>query len=193
MKNAITKPFETLQETKLFSIGILLLLAGSFFAFLTNTRFDGVLDMHMTSYIKWYQPLLDNIVNTLCLTATLFLLSRFLPTKARFIDILNVALICRVPLYFSLFVNIGGIQKETSDFLLANLHNPMAITELPVINLLLFGLSALLALTAIVLMGFLLYRGYRNATNSKQASHHVLLIIAVLIAETISKFLVYLY
>lgn len=193
MKNAITKPFETLQETKLLFIGSLLLVAGSLFAFLTNTRFDGVLDMHLTSQIQWYQPLIDNIINTLCLTVTLFILSRFLPTKARLIDIFNVALICRVPLYFSLFVNIGNIQQETTDFLVANLHNPTMITELPFINLFLFGLSALVGLTALVFMGFLLYRGYKNATNSKQASHHVLLIVAVLLAEVVSKLLVYLY
>lgn len=193
MKNTITKPFETIQEKKLFLIGSSTLLVASFLAFFMHARFDGVLDVHFTSNIKWHQPILDNIINTLCLSAFLFLLSRFLPTKARFIDILNVALICRIPLYFASLTNIGGINHETGEFLLANLSDPTALTTLPSINIIILGISAIVGLIAIVFMGFLLYRGYKNATNSKEISHHILLIVAVLLAEVLSKLLVYLY
>ncbi|MDM1045731.1 hypothetical protein HX004_13220 [Myroides sp. 1354] len=193
MKNAFTRPFETIQERKLFGIGIAILLVASTVAYFTNARFDGVLDVHFTSTIKWYQPFIDNCINTLCLAILLFLLSRFLPTKARFIDILNVALICRIPLYFAPLTNIGNINQETSEFLIDNISNSSALSELPVFNIAVLVLGGLVALLALVLMGFLLYRGYKNATNSKQVSHHVLLLVVVILAEMTSKLLVYLY
>ncbi|MBB1139330.1 hypothetical protein [Myroides sp. WP-1] len=193
MKNVFIRPFETIQEKRLFGLGILILLVASIGAYFTNARFDGVLDVHFTNAIKWYQPFIDNGINTLCLAILLFLLSRFLPTKARFIDILNVALICRIPLYFAPLTNIGNINQETSEFLIDNINNPAALSELPVFNIVVLALGGLVALIALVFMGFLLYGGYKNATNSKQASHHVLLIVVVILAEMASKLLVYLY
>ena len=193
MKNAISKPFETIQESKLFGIGVLILLVASIGAYFTNARFDGVLDVHFSPSIKWYQPLVDNGINTLCLAILLFLLSRFSPTKARFIDILNVALICRIPLYFVPLTNIGNINQETAEFLIDNVANPAALRELPLPHILILGLGALVAIFAVVVMGFLLYRGYKNATNSKQTSHLVLLIVVVILAELMTKSLVYLY
>ncbi len=187
------RPFEIIQEKQLFLIGLFLLLLASIFAFLTHTRFDGVLDMHLTNHIQWYQPFLDNGINTLCLTLFFYLLSLLQPTKARIIDLLNVALICRIPLYFTLLTNIGGINKETTEYIVNHLDNPLAIKELPLINLLVLGGGALLALGALVIMGFLIYNGYKNATNAKKASHLVLLLVAVLAAEGVSKLLVYCY
>lgn len=187
------RPFEVIQEKQLLLIGLLLLVLASIFAFLTHTRFDGVLDMHLTNQIEWYQPFLDNSINTLCLTLFLYLLSLLQPTKARIIDLLNVALICRIPLYFNLLTNIGGINLETTEFIVDNLSNPLAIKELPLINLFVLGIGTLLALGALVVMGFLIYSGYKNATNVKKASHLALLVVVVLLAEVSSKLLVYFY
>lgn len=193
LKKYVIRPFETIQEKTLLVIGILFILISSPFAFLTNSRFDGVIDMHTGSNVLWYQPLIDNIVNTICLTVLLYLLSLLLPTKARIIDILNVALISRIPLYFTLFTNIGGINQETGEYLLANISDPTALANLPILNLIILGLGAILSLIALVLMGVLIYQGYKTATNSKKLSHNILLVPAVLIAEVISKYLTYQY
>lgn len=192
-KNYILKPFEIVQERNLFSIGTCILIIASIFAFMTSSRFDGVMDMHVTTSVQWYQPLLDNVINTICLTLFLYLLSLLQPTKARIIDLVNVALISRIPIYITLITNIGGYNQETGDYLMANLSDPFVIKELPVMNLIMLALAGILAIIALVLMGILLYKGYKNATNAKKTSHCLLLIAVVLLAEALSKFLVYLY
>ncbi|MDR2223023.1 MAG: hypothetical protein LBE34_09820 [Flavobacteriaceae bacterium] len=192
-KNYLTKPFEIVQERNLFMIGTSILLMASIFAYLTHARFDGVIDMHIGSLVLWYQPLIDNIINTACLTLLMYLLSLLQTTKTRLIDLLNVALIARIPIYFILLTNLGGVNEETSNYLMTNITNPMAITKLPEINLIMLGISALVALGALVIFGILIYKGYKTATNSKQTSHLILLIPAVIIAEISSKLLVYLY
>lgn len=193
LKKYFIRPFETIQEKTLLVIGILFILFSSLFAFITNSRFDGVIDMHTGSNVYWYQPLIDNIVNTLCLTVLLYLLSLLLPTKARIIDILNVALISRIPLYFTLVTNIGGINQETGEYLVANISDPTALANLPILNLIVLGLSGILSLIALVIMGISIYQGYKTATNSKKLSHSILLVPTVLVAEVISKYLTYQY
>ena len=193
LKNYITKPFETIQEKTLLWIGISTILISSLFAYLTHARFDGVIDMHVGSKVLWHQPLIDNIVNTLCLTLFLYLLSLLQPTKTRIIDLLNVSLIARIPIYFTLITNIGGVNQETSEYIIANIDNPAAISNLPMINLIVLGVGALLFFGALIFIGILIYKGYKTATNTKKNSHLILLIPAVLIAEIVSKLITYKY
>lgn len=193
MKRKLKQPFETLQEKQLLTIGTLFLLIFSFIAYYTNTRFDGVLDMHHTANVLIHQPLLDNIVNTLCLGACLFGLAYFINPRTRWIDILAIALICRIPLYFGTLFNINDISLTTGNHLIENLSTPSAIFDLPAINLIVLTLLTIYSLIALVLFCFLIYQGFKTATHAKKLSHILLLIPTVILAEIISKALVYLY
>ena len=193
MKKKLKQPFETLQEKQLLTIGTLFLLIFSFIAFYTNTRFDGVIDMHHTANVLIHQPLLDNIVNTLCLGACLFGLAYFVNPKTRWIDILAIALICRIPIYFGALFNINNISITTGKHLIENLSTPTAMFDLPAINLIVLTLLTIYSLLALVLFCILLYKGFKTATNARKLSHSLLLIPIVILAEIISKALVFLY
>ncbi|SFJ17266.1 YIP1 family protein [Myroides guanonis] len=193
MKKKLKQPFETLQEKQLLTIGTLFLLIFSFIAYYTNTRFDGVIDMHHTANVLIHQPLLDNIVNTLCLGACLFGLAYFVNHKTRWIDILAIALICRIPIYFGAIFNINDISLTTGKHLIENLSTPTAMFDLPAINLIVLILESIYILAALVLFCILLYKGFKTATNARKLSHSLLLIPIVILAEIISKALVFLY
>lgn len=193
MKKKFTQPFETLQEKQLLTIGTLFLLIFSFVAYYTNTRFDGVLDMHHTANVLIHQPLIDNIVNTLCLGLCLYGLAYFVNPKTRWIDILAIALICRIPFYFGALFNINDISLTTGNHVIENISDPSAMFDLPAINLIVFALQTIYALAALALFGILLYKGFKIATHAKKLSHTLLLIPIVILAEIISKALVYLY
>lgn len=193
MIKSITSPFEKFQEKQLFIFGILTLCIFSLIAHFTNTRFDGVLDMHNVHNVLIHQPLFDNIINTIILTVCLYGLAHFVNPKTRWIDIINIALISRAPMYLEVIFNINDISLTTGEHLLKNVSNPSAIFDLPVINLITFFILMLYGVFALVLFGILLYNGFRIATNVKKTSHKLLLIPVVIIAEIISKFLVYLY
>ena len=193
MKKKLTQPFEVLQEKQLLTIGMLFLLIFSFIAYYTNTRFDGVIDMHHSNDVLIHQPLLDNIVNTLCLGVCVFILAYFVNKKTRWIDILAITLICRIPLYFGALFNINNISSDTGNYLIENISNPTAMLQLPTVNLIVLALLTLYSLAALVFFAILLYKGFRTATNTKKLSQSLLLVPTVIVAEIISKALVYLY
>lgn len=194
MTKILTQPFERLQERQLLLFGLSTLIIASILGYLTSTRFDGVLDVHISATpVQIEQPFLDNILNTVLLTAFLSLLARYINPKTRLIDILNIALISRIPLYVITIFGFGGIMQETSDHMMQNITNPAEMMNLPFINLILLGVSSIYSIAALVLFGILVYKGFKTATNLKTNLHKFLILVAVIIAEFTSKIFVYLY
>lgn len=194
MTKILTQPFERLQERQLLLFGLSTLIIASILGYLTSTRFDGVLDVHISATpVQIEQPFLDNILNTVLLTAFLSLLARYINPKTRLIDILNIALISRIPLYVITIFGFGGIMQETSDHMMQNITNPAEMMNLPFINLILLGVSSIYSIVALVLFGILVYKGFKTATNLKTNLHKFLILVAVIIAEFTSKIFVYLY
>lgn len=191
----ITQPFEQIAEKKLLTIGLTSLLAGSLIALNTNARFDGVIDMHLVERVRPIQPFLDNIINTIILAVLLFALGKYINSKTRFIDIINIAFICRVPFYVLPLFNINNLMFDTTEKLLKNISNPDMLLEsiqapATLLLIIVFGIASVLAL---LLFGYLLYKGFKTATNFKNRLHIISLIVLVVLAEVISKFIVYLY
>lgn len=194
MTKILTQPFERLQERQLLLFGLSTLIIASILGYLTSTRFDGVLDVHISATpVQIEQPFLDNILNTVLLTAFLSLLARYINPKTRLIDILNIALISRIPLYVITIFGFGGFMQETSDHMMQNITNPAEMMNLPFINLILLGVSSIYSIAALVLFGILVYKGFKTATNLKTNLHKFLILVAVIIAEFTSKIFVYLY
>ncbi len=67
MKILLFKPFEKYSEKTLLLIGVFFTLLGSFFAYVFNIRFDGIIDVHIVPNTSSYQALLDNLINIFCL------------------------------------------------------------------------------------------------------------------------------
>ncbi len=191
----LTHIFEKVADKKLLSIGLVSLLIGSLIAINTNARFDGVLDMHLVTKVLPIQPFLDNIINTVLLAVVLFALGKFINSKTRFIDILNTAFICRIPFYLLPLFNINHAITAITDDLLPNIEEPDLLLQslAAPTTLLLIGSFALVSILALILFAYLLFKGFKTATNLKKTVHIILLVVTVLIAEVLSKFLVYLY
>ncbi len=191
----LTQIFEKVADKKLLSIGLVSLLIGSLIAINTNARFDGVLDMHLVTKVLPIQPFLDNIINTVLLAVVLFALGKFINSKTRFIDILNTAFICRIPFYLLPLFNINHAITAITDDLLSNIEEPDLLLQslAAPTTLLLIGSFALVSILALILFAYLLFKGFKTATNLKKTVHIILLVVTVLIAEILSKFLVYLY
>ncbi|MCP1995666.1 hypothetical protein [Flavobacterium sp. HSC-61S13] len=191
----LTQLFEKVADKKLLSIGLVSLLIGSLIAINTNARFDGVLDMHLVKEVQPIQPFLDNIINTIILAVLLFALGKYVNSKTRFIDILNTAFICRIPFYLLPLFNINHAITTITDDLLPNIAEPDLLLQslATPTTLILIGSFALVSILALILFAYLVFKGFKTATNLKKTVHIILLVVTVLIAEVLSKFLVYLY
>lgn len=188
MKKLILNPFEKYSELQLLTIGVILTIVGSLFAFYCNARFDGVIDLHFGEGVTLWDPFIDNAINIVSLFIFLFILGFIINTKTRVIDIVTTILIARVPFYLLSLANCTNtmvtIQNKIDPL------NPYNITFSPldIIMLIVFGLVTLLFLVWFVA---LLYNGFKTATNIKQTSHKVMFGVAILLAEILSKIILY--
>ncbi|MGB1294235.1 MAG: YIP1 family protein [Flavobacteriales bacterium] len=186
MKNILMNPFETQTEQKLLSVGISAALVASVLAYFLNARFDGLFDMHFTTQIEMFHPLIDNGINILLSALVLFGIGKYINKKTRFVDVLAVAAVARIPYYPLMFVNVKGFMKAATDVIMAN-ANPENIGNIPPTSLAIILCFALVAIAAIIWYIMLLYRGFKVATNAKGNSALGLFIVAVLIIEFITK------
>lgn len=186
----IYNPFEIFSERQLLIFGILFLAIGSFLGFLFNGRFDGVLDLHFVEFADFYEVLLDNLINTMVLTILLFLLGLFINPKTRIIDLLNTALIARIPFYILPVFNINNHMYRITDAMmdLVATNNLEAIAVTDTVFMAIFGI---LALTTLVWFAILLWNGFKIATNAKGIKIIVLFIVIVLLAEIASKHIIF--
>ena len=189
MKILLFKPFEKYSEKTLLLVGIFFTLLGSFFAYVFNIRFDGVIDVHIVPTSLPYQALLDNLVNIFCLVLFLYISSIYINKKTRLIDIVNAALVARAPYYLLPFFNINGvIQKATNNVI--QFANPELISQISSSNLCILIVFGIIAILFLVWYISLLFNGIKVASNAKGKTPIILFIISLLFAEVLSKFLI---
>jgi hypothetical protein len=193
MKKILFNPFAQFSERPLILFGIaatiLLSMAAAFF----NARFDGVLDLHFSMPTFFSTTLIDNAVNIVILSLTLFTLGKIRNNKTRFIDIFSASLISRIPYYIVPFFNWNNIillesEKLKQQFLTVK---PGAVPAFESIQLLLLVLFTVASLFFLAWFIYLLYQGYKVATNAKGAVEVVLFAVTLLIAEVFSKIIFY--
>lgn len=194
MKKILFNPFEQFSERPLIVFGIaatiVLSMTGAFF----NARFDGVIDLHFSTPTFFINTLTDNAVNIVVLSLALFTLGKIRNNKTRFIDIFSASLIARIPYYFLLFFNWNNfILNETEKLMQQFLTTPPGM--LPQFDAIQMAALIGFAIISIVFLAwfiYLLYQGYKVATNAKGAVEVVLFSVTILIAEVFSKIMFYL-
>ena len=191
MKKILFQPFENYSEKKLLLVGVLGTLLGSLIAYLLKARFDGVLDVHFVEKVKIYDPLLDNLINIASLTLVLWIAGKIVNSKTRLIDIVNASLIARLPYYIISLANINGYMAIVSKRVLnlANQHpEALQVNGLDITAIIIFAFVSLLLLIYFL---YLLYKGYQIATHAKGALPIGLFITGVILAEVVSKLIIY--
>ncbi len=189
---ALYNPFEKYSETRLFIGGVVALFFFSILGFYLKARFDGIIDMHIAENIIWYEPLIDNVLNTVALFAVFFTFGKIINPKTRAIDLLNASLISRIPIYLISLGNISGmIHKATQNILnkidFDNLHNP---PQFEISDLVITLIFAFLSMALLVWMIALFWNGFRVATNTKGIRNVVFFAVLFVVAYIISKVLV---
>jgi hypothetical protein len=171
MKKILFNPFAQFSERPLILFGIAATILLSMTAAFFNARFDGVLDLHFSMPTFFSTTLIDNAVNIVILSLTLFTLGKIRNNKTRFIDIFSASLISRIPYYIVPFFNWNNIillesEKLKQQFLTVK---PGAVPAFESIQLLLLVLFTVASLFFLAWFIYLLYQGYKVATNAKGA------------------------
>lgn len=189
MMKTLFNPFEQFSERPLILFGIaatiVLSLMGSYF----NARFDGVIDLHFSTPTFFINTLTDNAVNFVVLSLILFTLGKMRNNKTRFIDIFSASLIARVPYYFLAIFNWNNVILLESEKLMQQFQTaqPGVVPQFENTQMLLLSIFAGVSILFLAWFMYLLYQGYRVATNAKGAVEVVYFGVAIIIAEIVSK------
>ena len=188
MNVILFNPFEKYSEKTLLLVGIIFTLIGSFVSYTFNIRFDGVFDMHIVSNALFYRALLDNLINISCLILFLYISTKYINKKTRLIDIINTAMVARIPFYLLSFSNINGLIGKASEDII-QFVNPELINQIPPSSM--FTMIALGIITILFLIWYisLLFNGFKVASNAKGKGPIILFSISLLLAEILSRFL----
>jgi hypothetical protein len=186
MKTTLLKPFEKYNENQLLFFGILFLIIGSFISSFCHSNYDGYFDLHFSNYeLSFTELLIQNGINVAVLFLCFFLAGIYRNKKTRPIDMLNTVLIARVPFYFLSLFNINHASNIDSTMPINEL------TEFALDNLFLLISMTIVMILVIVWMFALLYNGYKTATNAKGNTAIALFVVALIVAEVLSKFIIY--
>lgn len=188
----LLNPFEKYSEKTLLLFGITLTLLGSFTGYLMNARFDGIIDMHIVKNTVWFEPLVDNLLNTLTLFIVFFAFGKTINPKTRAVDLLTVSLISRIPIYLISLANIGGVIGRATQNILTgidfdNLQNPPQFEMQDMAVILVF---ALFSIALLIWTIALLWNGFRVATNTKGTRNIVIFVFLFILAYVVSKILI---
>ncbi len=190
MKTLLFKPFERYQESHLLSVGIMALILGSFVGSVLNARFDGVLDLHFGLAVSFYTVLMDNVINVISLFIPLFIVGKIINTQTRFIDLMNVILISRIPYFLLPLLNISGVITKATQDLMPLVDNPFGTDQISMDTYFIVTGFAVVSIGAMVWAIALLYQGFKVSVNLKNKIHIIWLGLAILVAEIISKLLI---
>lgn len=190
-------PFLKIAGGKALGAGLLMAMASALLALVSPGHFDGVLDLHFTesSSGNWTKPILvnfsENLINVLA-AGVIFSIAALLcvGTRFRVIDIFGTMAFARFPLYLGSLLNIGSLFARVSGKLIANPKQP-GFADLTLPDWIVFLSGTLLLIPCIVWMIALLYQAYTVSTGLKGSKAIVSFIVALLLAEILSKFIHY--
>lgn len=188
MKTLLFNPFTRYSEHPLFLFGLITAIAGVVFASLTNTYYDGVLDTHFGKDVSLKTAAFQSLINSVSIVLVFYPVGKWINSKTRLIDIFNLSLIVKIPAYFMMPLNINNWAYSKTEPLIEAISNPFNLQFTPEMILFLI-LSSILAILVFAWLIVLLYNGFKVATNLKGTRHIIMFIIAIIVAEVVSKVL----
>lgn len=187
-------PFAHLSDRLLWLMAFGATVFGMLIAIYFNVSFDGCFDVHFIEKISILNAIFYLVTSIAILSLVLFTSGKITNPKTRFIDILITVCVARIPLYLLGLMNINNYNYLKTSYLQEIIFksngdiSKITIALQSMIPFLI--LSSITALAALLLFFVLLFNGYKNATNIKSTTPIIYFVIAVIIAETISKILI---
>lgn len=188
------RPFEYVSELKALAIGIIAIVVSAVLNFLSGTHFDGVLDVHFGNtdgYSKLF--MLEGLVNWVSFALLLFVSGKiFSSSSIRFIDVFGTISMARWPLFIVSLLALVIPHESVDQFIMAKALNMNASVTVQTYEIVLFVILSLVMILVTVWIIILMYRAYSVSCNLKGAKGVWTFIVALLLAEVISKYAIYL-
>lgn len=198
MKTSVMKwlfrPFEYVSEMKALIIGLMAIILSALLNVFSGTHFDGLLDVHFgdaNGYSKLF--MLEGLINWVSFALLLYIAGKiFSSSSIRFIDVFGTIAMARWPLFIVSFFALIIPHQAVDQFIMAKALNINAPVTIQTYEIVLFVFLSLVMILVTVWVIILMYRAYSVSCNLKGAKGVWSFIVALLIAEVISKYVIYL-
>jgi len=178
----LINPFKRIAGWQAFGIGLAFVMLTGIIGFYSNINFDGVLDMHFGNKITLLSSFIVLAIDIVSIVAVMSLVGLFISKSFRFVDILGTMTLARAPFLILAIMGFFTVSPDLSQIA----TNPYIIFNSPTFLILMF-----LTIPVLVWNITLLYNALKVSCDVKGTKLTLNFIIALFIAEIMSKILIY--
>lgn len=176
-------PFTKIAGYQAFLIGFVIAILAAIIGQIGNLFFDGAIDAHGgATQFTMLEAVLMVIIDIVAITFVMYLLSLAVTRNFRFADVLGTMTLARFPFLILSILALFTTFPEVENMLV----NPLVILSYPSFILFMF-VSIFIAVWVIILM----FNALKVSTGLKRSSLVTIFIVGIIIAELISKILIY--
>ena len=181
-------PFRFIAGYQALLIGIAAILLTSLLGSVSNTHFDGVLDVHAGLQTPLWFFLSESLINWISLAILLLLLGLMVSrSSSRTIDVIGTQALARWPYLITAIAMLPKANQKVLEYLIAKCTQSHTSILINGADITIFAVVMFLTILMIFWMVALMYRAYTVSCNIKGLKAIVTFIIGLIGAEVISK------
>jgi hypothetical protein len=186
-------PFRFIAGFKALLLGLAIILISAFVGSLSNTHFDGVIDVHPGFGAPLWFFFAEGLIDWICLAVPLLLFGLIVSRSSfRIIDVLGTQALARWPYLIAALAMLPDANKRVLGYLVSKLTQNASAASISSIDVFVFGFAMIVMILMTIWMVALMYRAYAVSCNIKGARAVATFIVGLIAAEAISKFAMFL-
>jgi len=184
-------PFRFVAGYKAMLLGLGIILISAFLGYLSDTHFDGVLDVHTGMDAPLWFFVAEVIIDWLAIATPLFFFALIVSgSSLRMVDVFGTQALARWPHLITSIVMFPEANRRFGIYLMSRFTATGGSATLDYADMCVFILAAMVAVLMTVWMVALMYRAYALSCNIKGAKAIITFIVSIIGAEVLSKFLI---
>jgi hypothetical protein len=181
-------PFKFIAGYQALLIGLAVIILTSLLGSLSNTHFDGVLDVHTGLQAPLWFFLSEGLINWMSLVVPLFLFGLIFSHSAfRTIDVIGTQALARWPYLITAAVMLPDANRRVLEYLMAQCTQTHSASSINPPDIAIFAVAMFLTILMIIWMVALMYRAYTVSCNIRGPKAIVTFIVSLIGAEVLSK------
>ncbi|MDD5063524.1 MAG: hypothetical protein PHQ35_02035 [Phycisphaerae bacterium] len=188
LSQRLFNPFRFMAGFQALLLGLAIILLSSFIGSISNTHFDGVLDVHTGAAAPMWFFLVEGMIDWICMVIPLFFFGLIVSRSSfRVIDVLGTQALARWPYLIAAVAMIPDANRRVLEHIVSKVAQtaPAAISS---IDVFVFGFAMIVLILMMIWMVVLMYRAYTVSCNIKGAAAIVTFVVSLIGAEVLSKF-----
>jgi hypothetical protein len=188
LRQWLFNPFQFIAGSGTLLLGLIIMLASAFLGSLSNTHFDGVLDVHSGTAAPLWFFLTEVLIDWLCISIVLLIAALFVSRSSfRVVDVFGTQALARAPYLISALALLSKGSIRFTNYLVSKITQQVPAEAIKSTDILFFAVGLIVVLLMIVWMVVLMYRAYSVSCNTKGGKAIGSFIAALIIAEILSK------